>query len=38
MRAGARRVVLRYEFQFSQDGQLVYWGDQSAMFVKDMEL
>ena len=33
-RAGPRRVVIRYEFRFSQEDRLVYIGDQSAMFVK----
>jgi hypothetical protein len=37
-RVGPRRVVLRLEFHFEQDGALVYHGDQSAMFVKDREL
>jgi hypothetical protein len=37
-RVGARRVVIRYEFRFFQEGQLVYLGDQSAMFFKDAEL
>jgi hypothetical protein len=37
-RVGPRRVVLRYEFRFSQDGEPVYLGDQSAMFVRDREL
>jgi hypothetical protein len=37
-RRGERRVVIRYEFRFSQEGELVYWGDQSAMFFKDAEL
>jgi len=37
-RVGERRVVLRYEFRFSQDGELVYVGDQSAMFFRDAEL
>lgn len=37
-RVGARRVVLRYEFVFSQRGEVVYRGDQSAMFLKDAEL
>ena len=32
---GARRVVLRYAFEFFQEGRLVYTGDQTAMFVKD---
>jgi len=33
-RIGPRRVVLRYEFRFEQDGELAYLGDQSAMFVR----
>jgi hypothetical protein len=33
-RVGARRIVLRFEFEFFQDEALVYQGDQSAMFVK----
>jgi hypothetical protein len=37
-RTGSRRVVLRLEFRFWQDGSLVYFGDQSAMFVRDAEL
>ena len=37
-RAGPRRVVIRYEFRFSQEDRLVYFGDQSAMFVKDLGL
>lgn len=32
-RVGPRRIVLRYTFRFSQAGELVYLGDQSAMFV-----
>lgn len=35
VRVGPRRVVLRYEFRFTQQGELAYYGDQSAMFVKD---
>jgi hypothetical protein len=38
VRVGPRRVVLRYEFQFTQEGELAYYGDQSAMFVKDRPL
>jgi hypothetical protein len=38
VRRGPKRVVLRYEFRFSQEGQLAYFGDQSAMFVKGLEL
>ena len=42
-RVGERRVLLRYEFRFSQRNgrsreELVYLGDQTAMFVKDREL
>jgi hypothetical protein len=37
-RRGPKRVVLRYEFRFSQEGQLAYFGDQSAMFVKGVKL
>ncbi|NIM49141.1 MAG: hypothetical protein GTO22_07750 [Gemmatimonadales bacterium] len=33
-RAGARRVTIRFEFEFRQGGELVYYGDQSAMFVQ----
>ncbi len=36
-RAGPRRVVIRYEFRFEQEGRLVYVGDQSAMFVRDFD-
>ncbi|HYB90606.1 MAG TPA: hypothetical protein VEC38_06140 [Candidatus Binataceae bacterium] len=34
-REGPKRVVLRYEFRFWQEDRLVYFGDQSAIFVKD---
>jgi hypothetical protein len=37
-RVGERRVVLRYDFHFHQAGELVYVGDQTAMFVKDAPL
>ena len=37
-RVGKRRIVLRYEFRFSQEGKLIYLGDQTAMFFKDAEL
>lgn len=37
-RAGPRRVVLRFDFHFWQEGELVYAGDQSALFVKDQVL
>ena len=32
-RVGPRRVVLRFEFRFQQEGALAYVGDQSAMFL-----
>jgi hypothetical protein len=31
-------VVIRYEFRFTQEDRLVYVGDQSAMFFKDLSL
>lgn len=37
-RVGENRVVLRYDFEFRQEGELVYVGDQSAMFVKGRPL
>lgn len=37
-RVGASRVVLRFDFEFRQSGELIYAGDQSAMFVKDRPL
>ena len=37
-RSGSRRIVIRYDFRFHQDGALVYAGDQTAMFVKDRSL
>jgi hypothetical protein len=37
-RVGGRRIVIRYEFRFLQEGQVVYVGDQSAMFVKGLSL
>lgn len=37
-RVGARRIVIRYAFCFKQAGEVVYRGDQSAMFVKGREL
>ncbi|HVN64652.1 MAG TPA: hypothetical protein VMT58_08430 [Candidatus Binataceae bacterium] len=33
-RTGSKRVVMRYEFRFWQEEKLVYFGDQSAIFVK----
>ena len=37
-RVGAARVVIRYAFEFRQEGELVYVGDQTAMFVKGRAL
>jgi len=37
-RVGRRRIVLRLEFEFRQRGELVYIGDQSAMFLKSPDL
>ncbi|HIF95727.1 MAG TPA: hypothetical protein EYQ54_01645 [Myxococcales bacterium] len=34
-RIGPSRVVIRFTFEFFQDGNPVYVGDQSAMFVKN---
>jgi hypothetical protein len=34
-RDGPRRVVIRYAFDFWQEGRHVYAGDQSAMFFRD---
>jgi len=33
-RRQAERVVIRYEFRFRQEDELIYVGEQSAMFVK----
>ena len=33
-RDGSRRVVLRLEFRFWQEDALVYFGDQTAMFIR----
>jgi hypothetical protein len=35
---GERRVVLRYEFAFRQGDELVYAGDQTAMFLRERAL
>ena len=32
-RIGPKRIVLRYEFDFRQEGRKIYRGDQSAIFV-----
>lgn len=37
-RDGPRRVVIRWTFEFLQEGGLVYVGDQTAMFFKDTPL
>ncbi|MCG8592038.1 MAG: hypothetical protein MJE66_22300 [Proteobacteria bacterium] len=37
-RVGPRRLVLRFTFQFEQEGRVVYTGDQTAMFMKDQPL
>ncbi len=37
IRKGARRVLGRYEFRFTQGDKLVYTGDQTAMFMKLVE-
>ena len=37
-RVGERRVVLRYEFAFRQGAELVYAGDQTAMFLRERAL
>lgn len=37
-RVGERRIVLRCEFEFRQSGEVVYRGDQSAMFLKSPDL
>ncbi|HVP27567.1 MAG TPA: hypothetical protein VMW35_00225 [Myxococcota bacterium] len=37
-RDGPKRVVIRYEFRFEQEGRVVYVGDQSAMFFRDLAL
>jgi|TARA_B100002003_G_scaffold214930_1_gene213425 hypothetical protein len=34
VRVGERRIVLRLEFEFRQRGKIVYFGDQTAMFLK----
>ncbi|MCA9501476.1 MAG: hypothetical protein KC616_00260 [Myxococcales bacterium] len=37
-RVGPSRAVIRFDFEFRQDGELVYVGDQSAMFVRNRAL
>jgi hypothetical protein len=36
-RVGSRRVVLRFEFHFWQGESLVYFGDQTAMFIRSTD-
>ena len=38
VRTGAKRVVIRYEFRFWQKERLVYFGDQTAIFMKNRVL
>lgn len=33
-RVGDRRIMIRFEFEFRQGTRLVYYGDQSALFLK----
>jgi hypothetical protein len=35
VRTGTGRVLIRFEFRFGQDGQPLYFGDQTAMFVRE---
>lgn len=35
LRSGDRRLVLRYEFDFRQEGKRVYGGDQTAIFLRE---
>jgi hypothetical protein len=36
-RVGSKRIVIRYQFRFRQEEKLVYFGDQSAMFVRQWD-
>ena len=36
-RRQAERVVIRYEFHFKQEDELVYFGEQSAMFLRGQQ-
>lgn len=38
IRAREQRLVLRFSFDFRQDGRRVYTGDQSAMFLREPDL
>lgn len=35
VRSSSRRLVLRYDFDFRQEGKTVYSGDQTAIFLRD---
>jgi hypothetical protein len=37
-RVGAKRVMMRFEFEFKQGGQIVYEGDQSALFFRGLDI
>ncbi len=37
-RDGPRRILIRWDFVFEQDGRTIYTGDQTAMFFKDAKL
>ena len=37
-RVGPKRIVMKMEFHFWQEDALVYYGEQSAMFLKDTAL
>jgi hypothetical protein len=37
-RVGPKRIVMRCELRFWQEEKLVYFGDQTAMFLKDASL
>ena len=37
-RVGPRRIMIRFEFEFSQGETAIYYGDQSALFIRDARL
>ncbi|RMD85339.1 MAG: hypothetical protein D6815_02115 [Candidatus Dadabacteria bacterium] len=37
VRRGRRRIVARYQFEFYQEGRLVFRSDQTAMFLKSLD-
>lgn len=37
-RVSPSRIVIRFEFEFQQEGSAVYYGDQTAMFLRDARL